>query len=955
MNLESTLQLSLDFDSESPSAYRGDFCYLRNEPEFGIAKIEGAEGGKVKIFFPKANVRKTISENSPHLKIIGSYPTPFLQSPGNPETLDLCRTAFELKLTHAYDKLSALSNSRTRLLPHQIESTYVVVNSLKPRFILADEVGLGKTIEAALVMKELIFRRGYKKVLIVAPSPLLVQWQQELKNKFNEDFEIVKRRNFLASGEKNWKNFKHVITSVDFIKNPKYAEEILKTKWDIVIFDEAHRLRRDYHKVTRAYLFAEKIAKKCECLLLLTATPFRGKLEELFYLVHLIDSNLLGPYNTFVNDYVIGGKTDLKEKISKVLLRRRKVEVGGFTKRFAKTVKIELSPIERQFYDETTEYVRREYNLAMRTQNRAVGFVMIVFQKLLDSSVFALLSALSKRKFMLENRLHHLKSIEKRLEDWDFDETEGVEDFVSDLEESAPADLANLRRELLSLNRLILLGKKIKEDRKSQKLKETIAKLKKEGHPKFIIFTQFRSTQDFLAASLSDYKVTLFHGSLSADAKEDAITEFRKSSEILICTEAGGEGRNLQFANVLFNYDLPWSPLKIEQRIGRIHRFGQKDNVFIFNFASKETVAERVLEVLSNKIRLFEESIGNSDELLGAIEDELDFHSSFMKFVTGNKKLGEIEEEIDQRIRIAKKGFEKLGSLVTPKLIDFNLEDYYKTTLQERAYTNSHLEDFFVRYTESFGKEIGLAIRSDAPHLYTLEGPKYKGKKATFDSERALSDDSLEFLAFGHPLIDEAVLSFLKDKKGWRSGFYRSAGDVVYFVFMVEFRFSLDRKEIFTVAVDRKTGKVSVSEDLPDSVRQSLISGPEDFPFSDFEVQFVAACEALDEALQDRKRELHEQTKDLFLKEEYKIRTSNQNTLRQLEEKLMRQEAAFKWEGKPEKKSAMNRTKNEIQKVKEDFEIELRKVKIGKEIQHRFELFQVYFPLSKSSFPAGHP
>ncbi len=248
---------------------------------------------------------------------------------------------------------------------------------------MADEVGLGKTIEAGLAMKELMFRRGLKRVLVVAPSPLLVQWQQEMRNKFNEDFAIVRRRNFITNGEDHWRNFNKVITSIDFIKNPVYAEEILKVKWDIVVFDEAHRLRRDYSKITRGYLFAEKISRKTECLLLLTATPFRGKLEELFYLLHLVDPNILGPYHTFVNDYVIGGKTDLKEKISKVLLRRRKVEVGGFTKRFAKTVQIDLSPIERQFYEETTDYVKREYNMAMGTKNRAVGFVMIVFQKLL--------------------------------------------------------------------------------------------------------------------------------------------------------------------------------------------------------------------------------------------------------------------------------------------------------------------------------------------------------------------------------------------------------------------------------------------------------------------------------------------------------------------------------------------------------------------------------------------
>ncbi|TGK32778.1 DEAD/DEAH box helicase [Leptospira gomenensis] len=945
--MENTLQLSLDFESGARSGYRGDFCYLVNSPELGIGKILSSEEGKFTIEFVSASIKKTVSETSPQIRILPGYPSALRNKETISGIMDLSLTAYELKLTHAFDKLSALSNSRTRLLPHQIESTYIVVNSLRPRFILADEVGLGKTIEAALVMKELIFRRGYKKVLIVAPSPLLVQWQQELKNKFNEDFEIVKRKNFHTEGAKNWRNFQHVITSVDFIKNPKYAEEILKTKWDIVIFDEAHRLRRDYHKITRAYLFAEKISKKCECLLLLTATPFRGKLEELFYLMHLIDPNILGPYHTFVNDYVLGNKSDLKDKISKVLLRRRKVEVGGFTKRFAKTVRIELSSVEREFYEETTNYVRREYNLAMRTQNRAIGFVMIVFQKLLDSSVFALLSALTKRKFLLENRFHHIKQMESKLEEWDLDETEDVEEFVSGLDESVQLDLQSLKRELLSLNRLILLGKKIKEDKKSLKLRETILKLQKEGHSKFIIFTQFRTTQDFLASVLSDFQVTLFHGSLSADAKERAIVEFKTKTEILICTEAGGEGRNLQFANVLFNYDLPWSPLKIEQRIGRIHRFGQKDNVFIFNFASKDTVAERILEVLTNKIRLFEESIGSSDELLGAIEDELDFNSSFMRFVTGNKSKVEMEEEMDNRIKIAKKGFEKLGALVTPKLIDFNLQDYYSHTLEERSFNNTHLEEFTAKFTEMFPEEAGFRLIKKKPQIYEIDSPVYKGKFGTFDSELALQNDSLEFLAFGHPLVDKTVSHLIQNQRGWNTRFH-SVSNKEYYVFLVEFQFTLNRTELFYFETNPKTGTVRKIDELPEDLRNPLRSadaGSDEIPFSPkSEENLIRTFLALDEIVESRKKELGDQTLDLFQKEEFKIRTSNQNTLRQLEEKLMRQEAAFKWEGKPEKKSAMNRTRNEIQKVKEDFDRELRKVRNGKTIQHRFQLFQVYLP-----------
>jgi ERCC4-related helicase len=868
-----------------------------------------------------------------------------------PHAMDLALLGYELKLTHAYDKLSALSNSRTRLLPHQIESTYIVVNSLKPRFILADEVGLGKTIEASLVMKELLFRRGYKKVLIVAPSPLLVQWQQELKNKFNEEFHIVKKKNFRDDSDQHWKKYNKVITSIDFIKNPKYSDEILKTKWDIVIFDEAHRLRRDYSKITRAYVFADKISKKCDCLLLLTATPFRGKLEELYYLLHLIDPNILGPYHTFINDYVVGGKTDLKEKISKVLLRRRKVEVGGFTKRFAKTVKIDLSPIERQFYDETTDYVRREFNLAMGTKNRAIGFVMIVFQKLLDSSVVALQSALIKRKFMLETRFHAMKELAPELEDWDLDETEGVEDFINELEDGTYNDFQNLKRELFTLNRLIHLGKQIKEDRKSLKLKETLIKLKKEGTKKFIIFTQFRSTQDYLVDVLSDFKVVSFHGSLTADQKEDAIAEFKNSSEILICTEAGGEGRNLQFANILFNYDLPWSPLKIEQRIGRIHRFGQKDNVYIFNFASKDTVAERILEVLTNKIQLFESSIGASDDLLGTIEEELDFNSTLMKFVTGQKSKEEMDTELDLRIEIAKKGFDKLNGLVTPKLIDFNLKDYYDHTLEERKFKNNHLEDFISKFEEIYPNNLLYNLKketnSDHSNIYSIEYDSKKIKKATFDSDLALVDDSLDFLAFGHPLIDECFNHVLNNNDSFRSKIVqeKSHSGKIYFIYLVDYIFSLQRREIYYLCYDSVTKKFNKINEFPESLRN--LSHEYILESEQFKVTFESIKDLAQENLNDiaelRKQKLGDETNPIFLKEEYKIQISHQKNIRQLEEKLMRQEASFKWEGKSENKSIINRTKNEILRAKEDYERELQKVRSGSRIKHRAQLLQVYF------------
>ncbi|MCE9501066.1 MAG: DEAD/DEAH box helicase family protein [Leptospira sp.] len=890
--MESLVQFSLDFENSS---------------------------GKEETIFPSALYEK--SENLPEML--------------------LSLMAYELKLTHAYDKLSSLSNSRTRLLPHQIESTHIVVNSFSPRFILADEVGLGKTIEAALIMKELSFRNDYKRVLIVVPSPLAIQWKQELKNKFNEDFTIVKRKNFVDSGVENWQNFDRVITSIDFIKNPKYSDEILKRKWNIVIFDEAHRLRRDYSKITRAYIFAEKIAKKCESLLLLSATPFRGKLEELFYLVHLVDPNILGPYQSFVNEYVLGNRSDLREKISKVLLRRRKVEVGGFTKRFAKTVRIDLSVQERQFYDETTDYVKREYNLAMNTQNRATGFVMIVFQKLLDSSVVALLNALQKRKFMIETKLHSFGKAPASVDDWDLNETEEVEEFISELETSAHNELKNIKRELLSLNRLILLGKAIREDRKSIKLRETLVKLKSEGNKKFIIFTQFRSTQDYLCRVLSDFDIVLFHGSLTADAKEDAISKFKTQSEILISTEAGGEGRNLQFANILFNYDLPWSPLKIEQRIGRIHRFGQKENVYIFNFASKDTVAEKILSVLTNKIKLFEDSIGASDALLGTIEDELDFNSSLMKFVTGSKTQEEIETEFDNRIRLAEVGFNKLNSLMTPKILDFNLADYYNHTLTDRQFTNSHLEKFITLFCGQYGPVAGFQLASTGNEIYEIKSAAGISG-ATFNSEIALQNDSLEFLAFGHPLVETAITHIIENKIGFRTVCLKGlAGykNKIVFVFLSEFHYSVKRTEIFYLEFDTATNKIVELDVFPYDEISSLETSPSGINVPDF---YPAVFEKLESIAEKKKETLKNNTLSIFKKEEYKVDVSHQKYIRQLEEKLMRQEAKHKWSPAPEKRAVINRTKNEIMKAREEHDRQVRKIRNASQIRHRAQLFQVY-------------
>ena len=597
--------------------------------------------------------------------------------------------SYFLQFAYANNKILSLSNSRTRILAHQVESTHRIISALNQRFLVADEVGLGKTIEAGLVLKELVYRYNYKRILIICPASLLYQWQNEMQSKFNENFIIMDRKELQkaekSAGEKGnpWKEHDRIMCSLDFIKNSRFSEEIKNTWWDAVVFDEAHRLRRDSGHATLAYTAAELISKRTKALLMLTATPFRGKLEELYYLIRLLDRNILGPFQTFYNEYCTDNAdlSTLRHKIFPVIIRRTKKEVGGFTKRFARTIKFELYEDERELYDKTTKYVIEEFNRAQQTENRAVGFVMTVFQKMLDSSTFALGSSLKRRVKRLSELADEVEAGRLIIK------TIGEEDPSLMLDQEQPENVSfissdktvdEIRKEIKTIRELTRISDSIAVNKKGEKLKGLLKDLKKRGYGKFLIFTQFRTTQDYLMRILDSFNVEAFNGSMNRDEKEEALLTFKEEADILISTEAGGEGRNMQFCNIIINYDLPWSPLKIEQRIGRLHRFGQEKDVYVYNFSTRGTVAERVLEVLENKLRLFEESIGAPDVLLGQVEDELKLNRLFMEMASGKKSRGLVKSEIEERLEAARKSYEKLDSLTLTDRMDFNYDEYYR-------------------------------------------------------------------------------------------------------------------------------------------------------------------------------------------------------------------------------------------------------------------------------------
>jgi superfamily II DNA or RNA helicase len=841
--------------------------------------------------------------------------------------------AYLLQLAYSNHKILSLSNSRTRILAHQVESTTRILAALNRRFLIADEVGLGKTVEAGLIIKELEYRHNYKRILIVCPASILHQWRHEMQSKFNDTYVIMDRRQMrCVRGANPWLSHDKVICSLDFIKNRRFLRELRSARWDAVVFDEAHRLRRDSLKSTLAYEVAQVISEKSKAFFLLTATPFRGKLEELYYLVALLDRNILGPFQSFYFDYCLEHSDlgSLRERIAPVLVRRTKREVGGFTGRHARTIRFELYPDERALYDETTRYVAEEFNLAVQSENRAVGFVMCIFQKLLDSSSRALGSALANRMRRLEEAAegarqgHHAAAARTTGEAGLAENGEDENRMVCLVPlKTAP----EMRREIATLRRLVDLAASVRTDKKAEKLVTLIRGLRQRGAEKFLIFTQFRATQEYLRGVLAGFSVELFHGSLSGEEKERAVLRFKEDAEILISTEAGGEGRNLQFCNTIINYDLPWSPLKIEQRIGRLHRLGQKKDVYIYNFSTKDTVAERVLEILNRKLRIFEESIGVPDVLLGRMEDELGLDALIMEMAAGIRTGASMKKEVERRLEKARQSYEKISELTVADRIDFNYDEYYRVTMKERAFSNSRIERFvnaLIR-TDEYASHL---IRHDGGGLYRVfcEGESGSGawRQGTFDSAIALEREEVEFLAFGHPVVDRLVARCRSGEFGGATGIRLMRSSVPFygmvFYYLAAFRSSSESKAIIPVAVPDDP---RVSEEVLGEIERSVMEQDCTAPASGagvpgmkrgLDAYFISARMRLQKKVEEMKGNIAARLGESLDPELEKIRESYDLKMSELKEKLELLEAQYKWYGR-NLKGTITRTRNLIAKT----------------------------------------
>lgn len=519
----------------------------------------------------------------------------------------------KVSLIRGFENLLGLETSNIERYPYQIETTKKVLQRMGARALLADEVGLGKTIEAGMILKELVIRGLVKSTLILVPAFLVGQWKNEMESKFGLKFTIADRFT-------NWENENFIISSMDLARRDEHATRIVSREWDMLIVDEAHKLKNRY---TKLHKFVNRIKKKY--VLFLTATPLHNDLLELYGLVNVLQPGLFGTVRRFKRQFVspFDKRTpknlpQLKKLLSEVMVRNTRDRVAvSLPPRKVAIYHLELTPAERALYKEITDYVRTEYR--KNRDNTARQLSLITLQKEITSSVHAL----KKTLLYLANSEEHPPDVREKM--------------------------------AYFLEKAI----RVKDSAKLEAVQDILSTFKE----KTIIYTSFVGTLEFLYESLKDmgYKVSVIHGGMNWRERDESIEYFRTDGDILVSTDSGGEGYNFQFCRMVINFDLPWNPMKIEQRIGRVHRLGQKKEVIVFNLSTKETVEEHIIEILAKKIRMFELVIGELDLILGEMGSS--FEKTIAEIVAGSRDDEEMRrrfEEFGEKLQLVRKRYKEI-------------------------------------------------------------------------------------------------------------------------------------------------------------------------------------------------------------------------------------------------------------------------------------------------------
>lgn len=563
-------------------------------------------------------------------------------------------------------------------LPHQRYALERAMATNDVRYMLADEVGLGKTIEAGMIIKELKTRGLIERILVVCPKGLITQWEAEMLEKFGERFTIITPDDYgtlqkLNPDQNVFEQFDCVISPMDAIKplesragwsaekveayNHDRIESVVNGAWDLIIIDEAHRVAGNTGDVARHKLGA-LLSEASPNLLLLTATPHSGKTEPFLRLMQLLDRS------AFPNT-----KAVVREQVAPYLIRTEKREAVDnegkplFKARHTYIMEVAWESrhqLQQELYEAVTEYVRVGYNKAMREKKPYIGFLMILFQRLVSSSTEAIIDALSRRLEVLRSQSEQLMQFDAQdLADSELEES---------MDEALHAMSMNMQQEIAHLESLLALARQAKAqylDAKAERLEDLLSHLHHpDDQPKIIIFTEFVATQKALRqqCEFAGFSTTLINGSMSLEERNASLRDFRRKKDVLISTDAGGEGLNLQFAHIVINFDLPWNPMKIEQRIGRADRIGQAHDVEVHNFILADTVENRVRTVLEEKLAVIfaELGIDKLQDVLDSDSADMDFTSVYMKTIAEpqyvqsftNAMGKDVQRQVDQAIQI---------------------------------------------------------------------------------------------------------------------------------------------------------------------------------------------------------------------------------------------------------------------------------------------------------------
>lgn len=735
---------------------------------------------------------------------------------GDPKHFRLGVEAMRLAMAYEYDPYFSLSIARVDPLPHQLEAVYEYFLKLpRIRFLLADDPGAGKTIMAGLLLKELKIRGLVKRTLIVTPANLSFQWQREMRDKFREQFEVIRGDVLRANyGSNPWQEKDQVVTSVSWVSRIDDAKEsLLRSHWDLIIVDEAHKMSAySSDKKTLAYKLGENLSTMTDHYLLMTATPHKGDPDNFCLFLSLLDRDVYSDVKSLEEAMQRNQAPFYLRRVKEALVTFPSPETGEvkalYTKRNVKTADFEIVE-EWDFYSDLSRYVEDQSIKAAQddsARGRALGFTMAMLQRRFASSVYAVRRSLErmrdKRQRIVENpAAYRQEQINKRLPE-EFDELPENEqnDIIEELESVvADIDPAALRQEIQQLNQLIDQARQLEKREVESKLSKLKDVLTSEGifndrKMKLLIFTEHKDTLDFLAGDGKDGRpfgklrewgltVTQIHGGMKIGDRDTPGTriyaerEFREDCQVMVATEAAGEGINLQFCWFMINYDIPWNPVRLEQRMGRIHRYGQEKDCLIFNFVATNTREGRVLQKLFERIKKIEEDLdpkhtGKVFNVLGDIfpanQLEKMLRDMYAHNLTEEVIKNRIVEQVDtdRFSRITNSTLEGLAKreLNLSAIIGKNAE------ARERRMVPEVIEDFML----NAGPIAGVSPRETkvGSHIYRLGriprtlkllGDKLESRFGKLGSEykqivfdkKVLSDDAtLEWVTPGHPLFE---------------------------------------------------------------------------------------------------------------------------------------------------------------------------------------------------------